>query len=331
MKVIDQKITDQYAIYHGDSVHVAQALPANSIGLSVYSPPFPGMYVYSNSPHDMGNVTTIDQMIGQFEFLQSEMLRATMPGRNNFIHITQGVAQKGRDGFVGLKDFRGKIIEMMSRVGWIYYGDITIDKDPQLKAMRTKDHGLMFKSLVSDSSKMHAALADYVLQFRKPGDNPEPIRAGISSRYENEDGWVTSDEWINWARPIWYSADYMPGTWREGYTGDSCLSGIRETDVLNVRQARDTNDERHLCPLQIGVIERIVKVWSNPGDVVFSPFAGIGSEGYVAIKEGRKFVGGELKESYWRNAVRNLDSAVAESSQQTLFDLNADEAEMQPV
>lgn len=321
-KVINQKITNDYAIYHADCVHVLQGLPDNSIGLSVYSPPFPGMYVYSNSAYDMGNVQTIDEMIGQYEFLQREMLRVTMPGRNNLMHITQGVAQKGRDGYIGMKDFRGKIIDMMTRVGWDYYGEITIDKNPQLKATRTKDHGLMFGTLIKDSAKLHVAMPDIVLQFSKPGENPEPIRAGAANRkYHDATGWITGDEWINWARPVWYSQDYMPGTWRPGFTGESCPGGIRETDVLNVRQARETNDERHLCPLQIGVIERIVKLWSNPGDVVLSPFAGIGSEGVVSIREGRKFIGAELKESYFRNAIRNLDNAIREKGVMTLFDL----------
>lgn len=310
-----------WTLYLGDSVKTIDHLADDSVGLSVFSPPFPGMYVYTNSPHDMGNVKDIDQMIDQFRYLMGpeKLLRAMMPGRNVFVHITQGVAQKARDGYIGIKDFRGKIIQMMQDEGWIYYGEVVIDKDPQLKAMRTKDHGLMFKSLVNDSAKMHAAMPDYLLQFKKPGDNPVPIRAGLTNRYENADGWVTSDQWILWARPIWYAADYEPGTWKEGYTGDPCADGIRETDVLNVRQARETDDERHLCPLQLGVIERVVKVWSAPGDLVYSPFTGIGSEGYIALKEGRKFVGCELKESYWKSAVRNLDSAVSERDRPTLM------------
>ena len=178
----------------------------------------------------------------------------------------------------------------------------------------------MFKSLVSDAARMHPALPDYLLQFKKPGENPVPIKAG---QHLGNGGWVSNFEWILWARPVWYAADYMPGTWRPNYNGDGCEFGIRETDVLNVRQARETNDERHLCPLQIGVIERCVKVWSAPGDIVYSPFAGIGSEGYVALKEGRRFIGGELKESYWRNAIRNLESAVAERNQGMLFNLAA--------
>lgn len=312
-----------WQLYLGDSVKTIDHIATDSLGLSVFSPPFPGMYVYTNSPHDMGNVADIDQMIEQFSYLMGpdKLMRAMMPGRNVFIHITQGVAQKGRDGYIGLKDFRGKIISMMQEHGWIYYGEAVIDKDPQLKAMRTKDHGLMFKSLVTDAARMHPALPDYLLQFRKPGDNPTPIEAG---RHMGGNGWVSNYEWILWARPVWYAADYMPGTWRPDYNGDGCDFGIRETDVLNVRQARDTNDERHLCPLQLGVIERVVKVWSAPGDIVYSPFAGIGSEGYVALKEGRKFIGGELKESYWRNAIRNLEAAISERGQGMLFDIAAD-------
>jgi hypothetical protein len=326
-KVINQEITNDFAMYHGDCVHALAGLPDNSLHLGVTSVPFPGMWVYSNSPNDMGNVTSIAQMVDQCRFLAKEMLRVLVPGRSVFIHLTQGVAQKQRDGYIGLKDFRGNMISMMESEGFIHYGEFTIDKDPQLKAMRTKDHGLMFKSLVNDSSRMHAALADTVLQFQKPGDNPLPITAGISKRYESADGWVTSDQWILWARPVWYGADYMPGTWREGFTGDPCPDGIRETEVLNVRQARDTNDERHLCPLQLGVIERIVKVWSAPGEVVFDPFGGIGSTGFVAIAEGRKFVGCELKQSYYESAVRNLRSAVSEKTQSTIFDfIDAEEA-----
>jgi DNA modification methylase len=147
------------------------------------------------------------------------------------------------------------------------------------------------------------------------------VIATFEERYDIEQGWVTSEQWINWARPVWYAADYQPGTWTEHSTGESCLHGIRETDVLNVRQARETNDERHLCPLQLGVIERIVKVWSAPDEVVFDPFNGIGSTGYVALKNNRKYVGCELKQSYYESSIRNLNSAISERGAVTLFDL----------
>jgi DNA modification methylase len=259
----------------------------------------------------MGNVSDIDQMITQFGFLMApdKLMRTLKPGRSCCIHLTQAVAFKGTDGYIGIKDFRGKVIDMMESQGWVYYGEVCIDKDPQVKAIRTKDAGLLFKSLATDSSRMHMALADYLLQFRKPGDNAEPIRAGISPKYKNTDGWITADEWIEWAAPVWYrqTKDY-PG-------------GIRETDVLNVAVAREADDERHLCPLQLGVIERAVKLWSNPGDVVLSPFAGIGSEGYVALKHNRKYIGMELKASYYNTAIRNLKTAESELRQNTLFDV----------
>ena len=292
-----------WTFYLGDSVKQIDNIPSNSVGLSVFSPPFPGMYVYTNSEHDIGNVSSINDMIEHFRYLMSKdkLYRVMMPGRHAMIHLTQAVAQKGRDGYIGLKDFRGAVIRMMEEEGWIYYGEITIQKNPQVKAIRTKDRGLMFKTLANDSSHMHVALADYVLQFRKPGENPEPIRAGISTRYNNPDGWVSNEEWIKWAHPIW--------------------TDINETNVLNVVQARETDDERHLCPLQIDVIERCVRLWSNPGETVFSPFGGIGSEGYVALKAGRKAILCELKESYWRSGIDNLKRAIQESKQTTLFDL----------
>ena len=311
-------------LYLGDSVQTMRHIPDNTVGLSVFSPPFPGMYVYTNSVYDMGNVKDIDQMIDQYRFLMDaeHLMRVTMPGRNVVMHITQGVAQKGRDGYIGIKDFRGKIIAMMSGLGWLYYGEVIIDKNPQLKAVRTKDHGLMFGTLNKDAAGMHMALADILLQFRKPGENPEPISAG---QHLGNDGWITNAEWINWARPVWYAADYMPGTVnihsRSGESvGDPCPDGIRETDVLNVIQARETNDERHLAPLQLGVIERCIKLWSAPGDLIYSPFAGIGSEGYMALKLNRRFVGGELKRSYWQSAIRNLTTAEREKTSLTLFD-----------
>lgn len=293
---------DGWALHLGDCRDVASELPSDSIGLSVFSPPFPGMYVYSDSPRDMGNTHDLREFAGMMRELAVELHRITMPGRSCAIHLCQTTAQKVRDGYVGIKDFRGSVIRTMERAGWRYYGEVCIDKDPQVKAIRTKDQGLLFKSLAKDSSVMHMALADYVLQFRKPGLNVVPIRAGISERYKNPDGWITAEEWIEWAAPVWYraGADY-PG-------------GIRETDVLNVAQARDDRDERHLAPLQLGVIERAVKLWSAPGDLVFSPFAGIGSEGVVSLRLGREFVGSELKPAYWRVACRNLAAARAQLS-----------------
>lgn len=298
----DRRDGDGWTLHLGDSVEVASEIDDESVGLTVFSPPFPGMYAYTNSPHDMGNVRDQAEMIEQYRFLVPELLRVTMPGRSCAVHLCQGVAFKGTDGHSGIKDFRGDVIDAMEDGGWIYYGEVCIDKDPQVKAIRTKDRGLLFKTLATDSAHMHMALADYVLQFRKPGDNPQPIRAGVSEKYANPDGWISQEEWIEWAAPVWYRAG-------EGYPG-----GIRETDVLNVRSARESDDERHLAPLQLGVIERAVKLWSNPGDLVFSPFAGIGSEGVGALRLGRRFVGIELKRSYFETACRNLTTAAGQLS-----------------
>ncbi len=299
----------------GDAIERIDDVESDSVGLAVFSPPFPGMYAYSNSARDIGNTKSIDEMLAHYRFLIPKLLRVTMPGRSCCVHLTQSVAFKSVDGYVGLKDFRGSVIRAMEEGGWVYYGEVLIDKDPQVKAIRTKDRGLLFKTLAGDSAHMHMALADYLLQFRKPGENPKPIRAGVSQRYGNPDGWLTQEEWIEWAAPVWYRQT------------PHCPGGIRETDVLNVVQARETDDERHLCPLQLGVIERCVKLWSAPDDLVLSPFAGIGSEGYVAVKLGRRFVGIELKKSYFDSAIANLGRAEREAGARTLFDFMRDEDE----
>lgn len=293
---------DRWELRLGDCVERVSEIDSESVGLTVFSPPFPGMYVYTDQIADMGNCRSIEELIAHYAYLVPELLRVTMPGRSCCVHLCQSVRVKYLDGYSGLRDFRGAVISEMERQGWIYYGEVAIDKDPQVKAIRTKDQGLLFKSLARDASRMHMALADYLIQFRKPGDNPEPIKAGISERYDNPDGWITAEEWIEWAAPVWYRAS-------EDYPG-----GIRETDVLNVTVAREQADERHIAPLQLGVIERAVKLWSNPGDLVLSPFAGIGSEGVGSLRLGRRFTGVELKESYFKTACRNLTAAEGQLS-----------------
>jgi DNA modification methylase len=225
-----------------------------------------------------------------------------MPGRSCIIHLTQVLAKKKYDGYIGLKDFRGRVIEMMENEGWKRYGEVTIDKDPQVKAVRTKDTGLQFKSLANDSARMHQAMADYLLQFRAPGENPNPIRAGISEKYENPDGWITNEEWIRWARPVWFAADLCP----EG------MEGIRETNTLNAHAAREEDDEKHLAPLQLGVLERCIKLWSAPGEVVFDPFMGVGSTPYMALRLNRQAWGAELKPSYFDLAKKYVREALSE-------------------
>lgn len=306
---------ENYHIYNGDSCEVVEAIPENSIGLSVFSPPFPGMYAYTNSPRDVGNVKDFSQLVEHFAFLAKHILKATQPGRLCCVHLTQEPVFKGREGYVGLRDFRGDMIRAMEKIGWFYYTEVTIDKNPMLKASRTKEATLLFKTLANDSSMNRPALADYVVVFKKPGQNSNPIKSGISKKYGNEDGWITGDEWCEWASPVWYRA--MPSEPSPNYpfqpnypSRHQQTDGIYEGDVLrNFVEGRDNEDEKHLCPLQLGVIERCVKLWSNPGDVVLSPFMGIGSEGYVSVRHCRKFIGCELKPSYFRVACRNLRDA----------------------
>jgi len=307
----------------GDSCERIKEITSDSIGLTVFSPPFPGMYAYTNSPRDIGNCDSIDSMVDHFKFIMPELTRIMMPGRVCCIHLMQLTAMNTRDGYIGLKDYRGRVIEAMQHAGMVYAGEVTIDKNPQIQAVRNKERGLLFKTLANDSSLMRMALADYILMFRKPGENTVPIRAGLSARYGNEKGWITEAEWIEWAAPVWYRRVATDGRREVGnYPGKmQHTDGIMETDVLNVRQAKDDNDERHLCPLQLGVIERCIKLWSAPGDTVFSPFGGIGSEGYMALKLLRRFIGIELKESYWRVACENLRMAESESARQDLVGL----------
>lgn len=308
----------------GDSCERVKEIDSDSIGLTVFSPPFPGMYAYTNSPRDVGNVKSFDQLIKHFSFLMDDLLRVTEPGRCCCIHLTQEPVFKGKDGFVGLRDFRGDVIREMQNHGWQYFSEVTIDKNPMLKASRTKEATLLFKTLSKDSSQSRPALADYLLVFRKPGQNGKFVKAGRHQRWNKDGGWITPDEWCEWAAPVWYRA--MPKEksphqpWQGNYPSRHQDSdGISETDVLQFRSAKEHDDEKHLCPLQLGVIERCVKLWSAPGDLVLSPFAGIGSEGVVSLRLGRKFVGIELKRSYYEVACQNLKQAESESKETELI------------
>ena len=220
-KCISQVEGDRYKIYNGDSIEIVAALPEDSVGLSVFSPPFPGMYAYTNSPRDVGNVKDFAQLVEHFHFLAESILRCTQPGRLCCVHLTQEPVFKGREGYVGLRDFRGDMIRCMEKAGWFYYTEVTIDKNPMLKASRTKEATLLFKTLAADSSMSRPALADYVVVFKKPGTNSNPIRAGISERYDNREGWITGDEWCEWAAPVWYRkmpAEKSPHyPYQEGY------------------------------------------------------------------------------------------------------------------
>lgn len=296
-------ITENYAAYNGDCVEVIKDLPSESVGLSVFSPPFPGMYAYTDSPRDMGNCGDTFDMLDHFDFLIPEILRITMPGRSCCVHLAQEPIFKWQEGYAGLRDFRGELIRRMLAHGWVLSSERMIDKDPVLKAARTNDHGLAMKTAATDCTQLTGVMADYLLQFRKRGENPAPV-AGLRDHpsradLRNEHGWFTAEEWKWWASCVWWNS--------KRHTPDG---GIKETDVLkNFVDGKENEDEKHLCPLQLGVIERCVKLWSGPGDVVFSPFMGIGSEGYVSLKQGRKFIGIELKPSYFNVACRNLRDA----------------------
>ena len=288
MNVIDQTHGDSWSLYNADSAEALPGLPDESIDLAVFSPPFSLLYTYSATDRDLGNSGTDEQFWQHFGFISRELIRVMKPGRNVCVHVAQIPSQKAKDGVIGLKDFRGDTIRHFQGAGFVYHGEVCIDKDPQAQAIRTKSKGLLFTQMRKDSIWSRPALADYILIFRVPGENAVPIHPDI-----------TNDQWIEWARPVWY--------------------GIRETETLNVAEGRESEDERHICPLQLGTIERCVRLWSNAGETVLSPFAGIGSEGFVSVKQGRKFVGVELKGSYYRAAVRNLQRAERESKPLDLF------------
>ena len=282
--------TDRYTLMLGDSCERMKEIESESVGLSIFSPPFLSLYTYSPTERDIGNSRSEEEFFTHFGFIIDELLRVTKPGRNCCVHVAQVPAMLVRDGYIGLKDFRGKTIDAFENRGWVYHGEVCIDKDPQAQAIRTHSKALLFTQLRKDASWLRPALADYILVFRKPGDNPEPIQPDL-----------TNEEWIEWARPIWY--------------------GIKESDTLNVAEGRDKDDERHICPLQLETIKRCIKLWSNPGDVICSPFAGIGSEGYEALRLGRNFIGIELKESYFKAAKKNLVRAMSGKAQINIFEM----------
>lgn len=288
MNVLDQTMGRDWVVYNGDSAEVLRGLPDDSIHLSVYSPPFQSLYTYSPTERDLGN-STDRQFWQHFDFIIREVMRVTLPGRNTCVHVADIPALLVTDGYIGLKDFPGDTIRAYIAAGWIYHGRVCIQKDPQAQAIRTHSKSLLFNQLRKDASWSRPALADYILIFRKPGDNPVLIHPDLSN-----------DDWIQWAHPLWV--------------------GIKESDTLQFRNARDEDDERHICPLQLGTIERCVRLWSNVGERVLDPFNGIGSTGVVAIRYDRRYVGVELKPSYYRMAVRNLEREELDRHRPSLFD-----------
>lgn len=299
----------------GDSCERLAEIDTNSIDLAIYSPPFASLYTYSPSVRDLGNSASRSEFFAHYGFIIGEMLRVTKPGRINAVHVQQLTTTKATHGVVGLTDFRGEVIRAYVEAGWIFHGEVTIDKDPQAQAIRTKAQALMFVQKNKDSAKSRPALADYLLLFRKPGEIAEPIKTD-----------VTNDEWITYARPIWRGNDddgELAAMQSEGLAiPENCWYGIRESNTLNVAAGRDSADERHICPLQLDLIERCVRLWSNPGETVLTPFGGIGSEPYVAVSLGRQAIGIELKPSYFAAAVKNLKQAEAKAGTFSLFDLD---------
>lgn len=290
---------ENWHIMLGDSCERLVELDDNSVDLSICSPPFDSLFTYSPSIRDLGNSSSRVEFIEHYKFIIREQLRVTKPGRIACIHVQQITTKKATHGHVGLTDFRGDVIRAFQDEGWIFWGETTVWKDPQAQSIRTKTQQLAFSSKNRDSARIRPALADYLLLFKKPGEN------AVKIQHEVTRGEVTNDDWIEWASPIW--TDTHAGGW---LTEDGNISpvwfGIKESDTLNVRAGRDQADERHICPLQLGFIERCVKLWSNPGETVLTPFAGIGSELYTAVKFGRRAIGCELKPSYFRAAVNNL-------------------------
>lgn len=281
VSVLHQTITDNYSLYNGDSVELLRGLPDESIDYSIFSPPFSSLYTYSNSDRDLGNSKTYAEFSEHYSFLAGQLYRALRPGRSISIHCMLLPTSKTHDGYIGLRDFRGDIIRIHQEAGFIFHSEVCIWKDPVVAMQRTKALGLLYKQLKKDSIMSRQGVPDYLVTLRKPGTNTKPIT--------HEPDEFPVDLWQKYASPIWMD--------------------INQSDTLQKESAREEKDEKHICPLQLEVIRRALALWSAPGDVVLSPFAGIGSEGYESVRAGRKFVGFELKRSYYDQAVANLAAA----------------------
>lgn len=301
MLVLNQYQSDSFQIYHGDSVEVLKGIPENSIHYSITSIPFASLYTYSNSDRDMGNCRNYKEFAEQYLFLGKEWFRVMMPGRNVSIHCMNLPISKEQEGYIGIRDFRGDVIRWMQKLGFIYHSEVCIWKNPVVAMQRTKALGLLHKQIKKDSCMCRMGIPDYVVTFRKPGDNPEKVKHSNNTYPVSHWQDVASPVWNEYASPVWWD--------------------INQSDTLNARMAKEEKDERHICPLQLPIIERCVELWSNPGDIVLDPFEGIGSTGYQALQMGRKHIGIELKESYYKIAVENCKAAEmsSKSSDQITF------------
>lgn len=288
MYTTDEATGTNWTLWNGDSCERMQEMDNNSVDLSVSSPPFASLYTYSDSIRDLGNSMDRAQFLEHYGFIIDQLLRVTKPGRLACVHVQQLATTKATHGVIGLTDFRGDIIRAYIKSGWIFHGEVTVNKNPQAQAIRTKAQSLMFVTKNRDSSMSRPALADYLLLFRKPGDNAVPIKTDVSN-----------DEWIKWAEPVWWD--------------------IRETNTLNERLGREDTDERHICPLQLDFIDRCIRLWSNKNELVFDPFGGLGSTPYEAVKLGRKGMSIELKHSYWMESVKLISQLDKQLNIATLF------------
>lgn len=302
--IIDQYLDERFSIYNADCVEVTSSIPDESVDFSIFSPPFASLYTYSNSELDMGNSRSYEEFFVHFGFLAEQLFRITKPGRIVAFHCMNIPAMKERDGYIGIKDFRGDLIRCFEKFGMIYHSEHCIWKDPLVEATRTKAIGLMHKQLVKDSAMSRSGLPDYLIAMRKPGENKSFISHadGLIPFYgENPPttGILSHENWRRYASPVWMD--------------------IRQSDTLQGDSAREEQDERHICPLQLDVIRRGMHMWSNQDDVVLSPFMGIGSEGVIALEMGRKFIGVELKSSYYKQAKENILIEKEKKSEQDLF------------
>lgn len=290
---MNQQNGQNWTLYNDDCNEVIFQFPNESIDFSIFSPPYLSLYIYSNSPRDIGNCRDDSEFFQHFNYVIDGLFRVIKPGRLVAVDCMNVPSMKERDGVIGLKDFRGDLIRAFTSKGFIFHSEHCMWKDPLIEATRTKALGLMHKQLCKDSSMCRAGIPQYLLAFRKPGENKSPIKhenglEWFAGQDQPNQGNLYHERWRRYASPVWMDIDF--------------------TNTLNAAAARDSDDERHVCPMSLDIIERGLQLWSNPGDVVLSPFAGIGSEGYMSLKLDRKFIGIELKESYFKQAVKNLSS-----------------------
>lgn len=283
MNVLNQLIDDKYALYNGDSCELVKNIPDNSIHYTIFSPPFSSLYTYSNSDHDMGNSKSDEEFYSHFTYLVKELFRITIPGRLISFHCMNIPLMKERDGVIGLKDFRGQLIKLFQENGFIYHSEVTVWKNPVTEMQRTKALGLLHKQIKKDSSMSRQGIPDYIVTMRKPGENPERITHTTDS--------FPIDVWQRYASPVWMD--------------------IRQSDALQKKSAREDKDERHICPLQLEIIQRCIELWTNQNDIVYDPFGGIGSTPYTSLKMGRRAIASELKESYYKQMENNCKEAAS--------------------